>query len=64
MKSEEDFKHIKGRPIYCSKCFSFIGKIANGSLLQKNVTYICERCNSKKKSETDFSNIFSMFNKG
>ncbi len=63
-KTREKLDAIKGIEIRCFKCNKIIGKIQNGSLISKGVSYICYLCRSKleKTQREDSFGFFGMKN--
>lgn len=62
------------RKIYCCKCSTFVGEIANSSKLIKDLHYLCSKCkvafdlasigeSTGKNSDFDFNDLFSMLQK-
>jgi RNase P subunit RPR2 len=55
------------KTIYCDKCGTVVGELANGSKTKKGITYICRECRQKQaindystdaKGDTPFGDIF------
>ena len=64
--TDDKYKKLEGRKIYCAKCHKLLGKIRHGSMVKTETIYVCEKCweekeekdKLKKEGEQLFNQLF------